>query len=84
MTGLEEPVARFIEGASETSEFLSMLESFLKWVVPKFTEEGRLRLNVAVGCTGGQHRSVYVAEKIGEALRKEGYKVTVIHRDISK
>jgi UPF0042 nucleotide-binding protein len=53
-------------------------------MVPLFGEEGRLRMNVAIGCTGGHHRSVYIAEKMGEALRRHGYDVNVVHRDIGK
>jgi RNase adapter protein RapZ len=84
MTGLEGEVACYIEKAPETAEFLDMVEKFLKWVLPKLSEEGRLRLNVAIGCTGGQHRSVYIAEKLGEALKKDGYEINVVHRDIGK
>ena len=84
MTGLESDVGEFIQRAPETKELLDMVEMFLVWVVPKLSEEGRLRLNVALGCTGGQHRSVYIAERLAEALRRHGYEVNVVHRDIGK
>ena len=84
MSGLESDVGEFIQRAPETKEFLGMVEEFLMWVVPKLSEEGRLRLNVALGCTGGQHRSVYIAERLAEALRRHGYEVNVVHRDIGK
>jgi UPF0042 nucleotide-binding protein len=84
MTGLENDVACYIEKAPETKEFIGMVEKFLKWVLPKLSDEGRLRLNVAIGCTGGQHRSVYFAEKLGEAFRNAGYEINVVHRDIGK
>ena len=83
-TGLEKEVAEFIERSPEASEFRKRILNLLTWIIPKFSDEGRLRLNVALGCTGGQHRSVYLAEKIGEDLRAKGYQVNVVHRDISK
>lgn len=84
LTGTDEGVVRFIEKVPETREFLDMVEKFLAWVIPRMSEEGRLRMNVAIGCTGGRHRSVYAAEKLAEALRRRGYEVTVVHRDIGK
>jgi UPF0042 nucleotide-binding protein len=84
MTGLEEEVGEFINRAPECRQFLKKTEDLLTWLVPKFSEEGRLRLNVAIGCTGGHHRSVYIAEKIGAALSEHGYEVNVVHRDIGK
>jgi UPF0042 nucleotide-binding protein len=84
LTGLEAKIGKYIERAPECSEFLDHVDALLAWLIPKFSEEGRLRLNVAIGCTGGRHRSVYTAEKIGKALRKHGYEVNVVHRDISK
>jgi len=83
-TGQETEIADFIERAPETDEFLKRVDDFLTWVIPFFSEEGRLRLNVAIGCTGGHHRSVFIAEKLGENLRNHGYEVTVVHRDIGK
>lgn len=84
LTGLQKKVGEFIERSPDCSEFRTRLKNFLTWIIPRFSEEGRLRLNVAVGCTGGRHRSVYLAERIGEDLRSEGYPVNVVHRDISK
>ncbi len=84
LTGLDEEVGNFIERAVECSEFVEHIDRLLTWLVPLFSEEGRLRLNVAIGCTGGHHRSVYIAKKIGDFLRKQGYEVNVIHRDIGK
>lgn len=84
LTGLESVVGHFIERAPECKEFLDKVDTLLTWLIPQFSEEGRLRLNVAVGCTGGHHRSVYIAERIGDALRGHGYDVNVVHRDIGK
>ncbi len=84
LTGLDAAVGEYVERASETQEFLARVDDFLAWIIPKFSDGGRLRLNIAIGCTGGQHRSVYLAENIGKALRKRGYEVNVVHRDIGK
>ncbi len=84
MTGMEKDVGDYIARAPECGEFLEKVEDLLAWLVPQFSEEGRLRINVAIGCTGGHHRSVYIAEKIGERLREHGYEVNVVHRDIGK
>jgi UPF0042 nucleotide-binding protein len=54
----------------------------LKPLLPRFTQEGKSYLTIAIGCTGGKHRSVFVAEKLTEALREEGARVSVAHRDI--
>ncbi len=83
-TGLEDEVGKYVERAPECKAFLKKVDGLLAWLIPKFGEEGRLRLNVAIGCTGGRHRSVYIAEKIGADLRERGYEVNVVHRDISK
>jgi UPF0042 nucleotide-binding protein len=84
LTGLEKEVVEFIERSPECDEFRKRIKDLLTWLIPKFSDEGRLRLNIALGCTGGRHRSVYLAEKIGEDLRAKGYQVNVVHRDISK
>jgi len=84
LTGLENNIAEYIERAPECGEFVGKVDGLLEWLIPLFSEEGRMRLNVAIGCTGGRHRSVYIAEKIGQALRKLGYEVNVVHRDIGK
>lgn len=84
LTGLENQIGEYIERAPECKQFLDKVDKLLAWLIPKFSDEGRLRLNIAIGCTGGHHRSVYCAEKIGEALRKHGYEVNVVHRDIGK
>jgi UPF0042 nucleotide-binding protein len=83
-TGLDMVVGDYIERAKECGQFLEQVDNLLAWLIPLYSEEGRLRLNVAIGCTGGRHRSVYLAEKIGRALRERGFDVNVVHRDIGK
>jgi len=84
MTGLEDDIGEYIERSPEAAEFRKRLGDFLTWLIPFFSDEGRLKLNVAIGCTGGHHRSVYMAEKLGQALKEHGYEVNIVHRDIGK
>lgn len=84
-TGRDRQVVRFMRRHNVTSELLSRLTDFLEFVLPQYVSEGKSYLTVAVGCTGGRHRSVMVAE----ALRKElavisGVRVRIVHRDIVK
>ena len=82
-SGLERPVVDFLEARPQTHEFLRHLESFLDFLMPLYIAEGKARLTIALGCTGGRHRSVYIAETIGAHLRKiEGLTVTVEHREL--
>jgi UPF0042 nucleotide-binding protein len=82
LTGRDRKVVRFMRKHEATTELLSRLSEFLKFVLPQYIAEGKSYLTIAVGCTGGRHRSVMVAE----ALRKElaavtGVRVRVLHRD---
>ena len=63
-------------------KFLSRLYDFMDFLAPQYVKEGKSNLIVAVGCTGGQHRSVTIANKLGDFLRTKGYRVVVDHRDI--
>jgi RNase adapter protein RapZ len=82
LTGCHASVVRFLEREPETRRLLTRLRSFLAYVVPRFEREGKSHLTVAVGCTGGRHRSVMVAESLGTALRERGYRVNLRHRDM--
>ena len=66
-----------------TMEFVAKLEDLLAFLLPHYQEEGKRRLSIAVGCTGGAHRSVAIAERLGEFLRAKGYQVNVSHRDLA-
>lgn len=81
-TGLEEQVRDFVLGHSVTMEFLSKTYDMLDFLLPHYREEGKHRLMISVGCTGGAHRSVAIAEAMGEHLNRKGYQVDVNHRDI--
>lgn len=84
MSGKDEPIAEYLMGFEETRQFLDKLGDMFKFMIPFYIREGKSRLNIGVGCTGGRHRSVFIAEKLGQILADEGYRVTVHHRDIDR
>ena len=83
-TGLEESVRSFLSGYQQTHEFLRHLEELLSFLLPQYAEEGKASLVVAVGCTGGRHRSVAVATALADFIRQKGYRVEEQHRDIDR
>ena len=82
-TGMDEEVKDYVLGKDETKEFLKRWFSLLDFVMPGYVKEGKQYLSIAVGCTGGQHRSVVLANATGQHLSKEGYRVTTTHRDLA-
>ncbi len=82
-TGLDADVKEFVLGNPVTQEFVAKMEELLAFLMPHYQEEGKHRLALAIGCTGGAHRSVAIAERLGEFLRGKGYQVTVTHRDLA-
>lgn len=83
-SGLEDDVRDFVFGFSETTTFLDYQKAFYEFVLPYYVREGKVRLSIGVGCTGGRHRSVALAEALGEYIRGLGYRVIVDHRDLLK
>ena len=83
-TGLDAPVRDFVLGFQQTHDFLEQLQKMLQFLLPLYKEEGKTVLVIAIGCTGGHHRSVAVAHEVSEFIMKEGYPVTENHRDISR
>ncbi len=81
-TGLDEDVRDFVMEHPTTQEFMTRWKDLLTFLIPHYKEEGKHRLVIAVGCTGGAHRSVAIAEAIGEFLRGMGMPVEVTHRDL--
>lgn len=81
-TGLDKEVIKYIFNHSVSKEFLKKTQNYLEYLLPHYVEEGKAMLEISVGCTGGRHRSVAVAEKISAFLKKNGYIVSVEHRDI--
>jgi UPF0042 nucleotide-binding protein len=84
LTGLEAPVRQYVCEQPDTPEFLARLDALLELLLPAYVKEGKSYLSVGVGCTGGTHRSVVIAEELGRLLRKRGFDPTVSHRDIHK
>jgi UPF0042 nucleotide-binding protein len=82
--GGDEEVVSFLLAHHATVELLDKLEGFLSYLLPHYTQEGKSNLTVAIGCTGGKHRSVMVANHIGERLTKNRGRVRVSHRDVGK
>ncbi len=82
-TGLEAPIRDYVLDKEETRAFLSHLYQMVDYLIPLYQKEGKRRLMIAVGCTGGAHRSVAISEALGAHLRALGQAVNVSHRDIS-
>jgi len=83
-SGLEAPVRDFVLGFPETQTFLEKLFDFLKFLIPQYICEGKTQLVVCIGCTGGMHRSVAIAQRLGEGLGEMGYAVHIEHRDLKE
>jgi RNase adapter protein RapZ len=84
LTGLDEPVRHYVLGQPEAKEFLERVEHLLTFLVPAYIHEGKSYLTLAIGCTGGRHRSVVLAEEIADSLRKLGYSPSLTHRDVER
>lgn len=84
LSGKDRPVQEYVMQDQETSKFLSHLEQMLTFLIPNYQKEGKSYLVIAVGCTGGRHRSVAVAEWLGEFFSKRGQEVILTHRDLQK
>ena len=82
LTGNHPPVVKYLKRHDETNEFLKRLRAFLAYVIPRYVREGKSYLTIAIGCTGGRHRSVMVANALAAALERGGREVKVRHRDI--
>ena len=84
LTGRHPRVAKYIRSFPQTQEFISRISDLLVYLLPHYVHEGKSYLTISFGCTGGQHRSVMIAEDVSKRLRKAGYKVKVVHRDSPK
>jgi RNase adapter protein RapZ len=83
LTGKHSSVVKYMKRQKDTSVFLKHVESFLAYVLPRYVREGKSYLTIGIGCTGGRHRSVMVANALGAALNKKSYHVKVRHRDVN-
>lgn len=82
LSGLDAPVAQYVLDSDPGREYLCRLTDFLSYVLDQNEAEGRFRLTIAIGCTGGRHRSVALAEAFAQALRRKGYSLTLEHRHL--
>ena len=84
LTGRHPRVAKYIRSFPQTQEFITRISDLLVYLLPHYIHEGKSYLTIGFGCTGGQHRSVMIAEDVARRLKKAGYRVKVLHRDSPK
>jgi UPF0042 nucleotide-binding protein len=84
LTGLDEPVRAYVLGPPAAQEFLRRVDDLLGFLLPAYIKEGKSYLTVAVGCTGGRHRSVALVEELGARIAARGYDPVVYHRDLKR
>ena len=84
LTGRDPRLAKYIRSFPQTREFISRISDLLIYLLPHYIHEGKSYLTIAFGCTGGQHRSVMIAEEVAKHLRRAEYRVKIVHRDIPK
>lgn len=83
-TGLDKPVSDYVFSFQQTHDFLRKVEDLLRFTLPLYAEEGKTGLVIAVGCTGGHHRSVAIAHALTEFIREQGYQTAEHHRDMER
>jgi UPF0042 nucleotide-binding protein len=83
-SGLDAEVVQYLEGQPEFTAFCGKMEDLLEFLLPQYAREGKTYLSLAFGCTGGRHRSVALAERLGAFLRSRDYHVRIDHRDVAK
>ena len=83
-TGRDPEVAEYVRSFPQTTEFLERVTELMLYLLPHYVEEGKSYLTVAFGCTGGQHRSVMMAEEMAQRLKEAGYHVKALHRDMPR
>ncbi|MEY2478534.1 MAG: RNase adapter protein RapZ [Actinomycetota bacterium] len=84
LTGLDEPVREYVLGQPETKEFLDKLDELFTLLLPLYVREGKSYLSIGVGCTGGHHRSVVLAEELARRIGENGFNPLVVHRDVNR
>jgi UPF0042 nucleotide-binding protein len=82
LNGLDDEIIKFVMSKEDTIEYLKKLTEFLEFLIPRYEKEGKSYLTIAVGCTGGKHRSVVITRKLSEHFKH--LSPVTIHRDISK
>ncbi|WP_421992140.1 RNase adapter RapZ [Roseococcus sp.] len=84
MTGRDAPVAEYVAADPDFPAFWTRLVGFIEPLLPRYVAEGKKYLTIAVGCTGGRHRSIFVAEKLAAHLRQQGWRVDLAHRELAQ
>ena len=84
LSGLDAPVRNFVLEKPEIKEFLERVEPLLLFLLPRYQAEGKSQVTLGFGCTGGQHRSVAVSERVARDLRRSGFDISVQHRDVER
>jgi UPF0042 nucleotide-binding protein len=84
LTGLDPGVRDYVLGRDETTEFLERITDLMRFLLPKYAAEGKAYLTIALGCTGGRHRSVVLAEQLAQRLNAAGFSIRVRHRDLDR
>lgn len=84
LTGNDQAVIDYIAPYKVTTELLEKLSDLIKFLLPQYLNEGKSSLNIGIGCTGGQHRSVFIANQVSKIVESQGYSTRVLHRDIDK
>ena len=84
MTGNDKPVQDYVMSFEEASLFLDKLSDMIQFLIPNYVKEGKYQLVIAIGCTGGKHRSVTLTNELYKRLENQGnYGLTIFHRDIT-
>ena len=84
LTGLDQAVVDYVMGFEESKELLRRIQSMLEYSLPLYVKEGKSQLTIAVGCTGGKHRSITFARMIGKFCEEQGYHPALHHRDAGR
>ena len=84
LTGEDQEVKDYVLSLPVTAEFLAKFTSLIEFLIPLYMNEGKSMLTIAVGCTGGRHRSVAITNRLAELLSAKDYQATVRHRDIQR
>jgi len=84
MRGTHGPVSDYVLGSEGAKEFVGRIDELLEFLIPRFENEGKSYLSIAIGCTGGHHRSVAIAEELANRLSAHGVNASVRHRDLEK
>lgn len=83
-TGKSPEIKKFVLDSAETKEFFAEMTRFIRYLLPKFVQEGKSYLTIALGCTGGKHRSVVLGEELKDFLKAQNYDIKIIHRDLKR